>query len=107
MKTTIFLCDDLVEIELDVEYKATYRSARVHGMSDDCEPACGELTLTSWPVVSTRYWGDLSDIPEITQDMIDSEVERKYSRIVGDCWTDFHSRAFERAVEKAEYEEER
>ena len=107
MKTVIYLFDDLVEIELDVEYDATYQSARIYGPMEDCYPAEAELTLTAWPVVSTKYFGDLQDIPEITQDMVDMEVERRYSRIVDECWADFHDHAYERLVEKAEYEEER
>jgi hypothetical protein len=96
MKTYIYLFDDLVEIELDVEYEAIYRAARTYGPAEDCYPEESELTLVAWPTVSTRYFGDLSDIPEITQDMIDIEVERAYSRIVDKCWDDFHERAFER-----------
>ena len=107
MKTCIYLFDDLVEIELDVEYDATYRSARIYGPVEDCYPDESELCLVAWPTVSTKYFGDLSDIPEITQEMIDMEVERNYSRIVDECWADFHDHAYERLVEKAEYEEDR
>jgi hypothetical protein len=107
MKTVVRLFDDLVEIELDVEYKATYTAARIYGPMDDCYPAEGELELIAWPVVSKTYFCDLSDVPEITQGMIDEEVHSRYERIVDDCWDDFHSRAFERAIEKAEWEEDR
>lgn len=100
MKTQIYLFDDLVEIELDVEYDATYQSARVYGPAEDCYPTYGEMNITGWPVVSTKYFGDLSDIPEITQELIDEEVANRFHRIMDECWEDFHSRKHER------YEEE-
>lgn len=107
MKTTILLFEDLVEVEIDVEYEATYTAARIYGPAENCYPAEGELELIAWPVVSKKYFCDLSDAPEITQAMIDEEVHSRYERIVDECWDDFHSRSFERLVEKAEYEEDR
>ena len=107
MKTQLYFFDDLVEVEIDVEYEATYTAARIYGPAENCYPAEGELELIAWPVVSKKYFCDLSDAPEITQDMIDMEVERRYSRIVDECWADFHDHAYERLAEKAEYEEER
>ena len=92
MKTHIYFFDDLVEIELDVEYTATYQSARVYGPAEDCYPAESDMTIDAWPVVYTKYFGDENDVPKVTQEMIDAEVEACMDRIVTECWEDFHSR---------------
>lgn len=75
MTTFLTYVDD--DIEVCVDYDATYQSARVSGPPEDCYPEYGEMTINS---VTTKDGADVT--------LTDEQQER----IEQEAWEHYHSR---------------
>ena len=107
MKTQIYLFNDEVELTLDIEYDASYQSAKISGPPEDCYPAEGELNITDYTVMETNFFTSPEDLPAITAKAIQKALAEAGDRIVDECWDDFHGRRFECECDRAEYLEDR
>ena len=91
--------DDL-EVDVTIEYDATYQAERISGPPEKCCPADGELDLLSCePVMSLP--------PEVLMSQLRMAAVKAQTRLEELAWEDFHSHAHEREIERAEYLEDR
>ena len=96
MKTQIYLVDDLVEIELDVEYDATYQSAKVYGPAEDCYPDSSEMNITDvFPLDELP--------PSVSMELFKEACEAAENRLQEEAWEDFMISNESDAEDRADY----
>ena len=83
-KTTVYpiINDDEVEVEILVDYDATYQEEFISGPPENCYPAYGELTINS--VESVKDYSGY-------EKEINDAAEKDKERIENEAWEDYHA----------------
>lgn len=90
MKHHLYLRDEKLEVEIDVEYNGVFQPAFTSGHPEECYPTYGEMKLKGYSVVSVRDMTDEQDQPAPTQEELDVAYAADKESIVRACWGHFH-----------------